>query len=105
VWIFLPQVREGSSQEETPEAFRAAEAAGFVVLDLSDVFKGQDLSSVRLAEWDDHPSAHGHELIASRLFTALLDKRETGAPGVSPPVSAASENPALRTPSMQATAR
>ena len=36
---------------------------------------------------------------------ALLDSAESGAPRVSPPVSAASANPPLRTPSMQATAR
>ena len=40
-----------------------------------------------------------------RGVLALLDTNEAGARGVSPPVSAASANPALRTPSMQATAR
>jgi D-alanyl-lipoteichoic acid acyltransferase DltB (MBOAT superfamily) len=75
IWIFLPQVQEGSWQEETPEAFRDAEAAGFLIIDLSDVFKGNDLASLRIAEWDEHPTAFGHKLIATKLFGAVRDKR------------------------------
>jgi hypothetical protein len=71
VWIFLPQVQAGSWQEETPDALRIAEVAGFIMIDLSDVFKGQDIAALRLAEWDEHPSERGHVVIASRLFAAL----------------------------------
>jgi alginate O-acetyltransferase complex protein AlgI len=75
LWIFLPQLQQGPWQEETPETFRLAEAAGFVILDLSDVFKGNDLASLRLAEWDDHPSVFGHKLIAARLSAALRGRQ------------------------------
>jgi hypothetical protein len=71
VWIFLPQVREGSWQEETPEMLRSAKEAGFVILDLADVYKNQDIEAVRLAEWDDHPSPLGHRLVADRLYAEL----------------------------------
>ena len=40
VWIFLPQVRKGTWQEETSAQLRLATQAGFVVIDLSDVYKG-----------------------------------------------------------------
>ncbi len=43
---------------------RLAAAAGFIVVDLSDVYKGEDLEAIRLAEWDEHPNARGHQLIA-----------------------------------------
>jgi hypothetical protein len=76
IWVFLPQVREGNWQEESPAMFAAAQAAGFVLIDLSDVFKGKDASALRLAEWDEHPNASGHALVASRLFDALRDKRD-----------------------------
>jgi hypothetical protein len=72
VWIFLPQVREGSWQEETPEMLRIAAEAGFVIIDLGDVYKGESAEAVRLAEWDEHPNARGHRLIAARLYDALL---------------------------------
>lgn len=75
VWIFLPQVREGTWQEETPQTVRAAEAAGFVIIDLGDVYQGQDLGAIRLAEWDQHPNARAHRLIAGRLYEELQAKR------------------------------
>jgi len=76
VWVFLPQVREGSWQEETPETLAIAEAAGFVVINQEDVYKGRKVDDIRLAEWDDHPNVSGHALIADRLFNALAEKRQ-----------------------------
>jgi D-alanyl-lipoteichoic acid acyltransferase DltB (MBOAT superfamily) len=71
VWIMLPQVREGSWQEETPQAMQAARDAGFQVIDLSDVYRGHDIATLRLAAWDDHPNALGHRLVAERLYREL----------------------------------
>jgi len=88
VFVFLPQVREGSWQEETPETLRLAKSAGFVVIDMSDVYKGRDIATIRLAEWDDHPNRRGHELIASRLYDELQNRRAT----IFLPVSRASKN-------------
>jgi lysophospholipase L1-like esterase len=71
VFLFLPQVYTGQWQGETPETLRLAAEAGFVVLDLSDVYAKHDISSVRLAEWDNHPNALGHRLAADRLYQEL----------------------------------
>jgi hypothetical protein len=71
VWVFVPQVRAGPWQEETPAAMKIAQEAGFATIDLSDVYEGRDLASIRLAEWDDHPNALGHRLIADRLYAAI----------------------------------
>ena len=67
----MPQVRAGSWQEETPATLKIAQDAGFATIDLSDVYQGQDLASIRLAEWDDHPNPLGHRLIADRLYAAI----------------------------------
>ena len=48
---------------------------GFVVIDLSDVYDGQDITTIRLAEWDYHPNFRGHQLSASHLFDALQAHR------------------------------
>lgn len=71
VWIMLPQVRDGNWQEETPQAIQAARDAGFQVIDLSDVYRGHDIATLRLAAWDDHPNALGHRLVAERLYREL----------------------------------
>lgn len=76
VLVFLPQVREGIWQEETPDILRIAKESGFTLIDLADVYKSRDIAAIRLAEWDDHPNKYGHELIASRLYDELDAKRE-----------------------------
>jgi hypothetical protein len=73
VFVFLPQVETAALQEETPDMLRLAKDAGFIVWDFSDVFASQPVASVRLAEWDDHPNAKGHQLVASRLYKFLTD--------------------------------
>ena len=86
VLIFLPQVREGSWQEETPITLRVAAQAGFAVINLEDVYKGRDIDTVRLAEWDDHPNALGHQLVAERLLHAIAaDPKLLFGPGARPP--------------------
>ena len=75
IWIFLPQVREGLWQEETAPAAGIAENAGFIVLRLDHIYKGHDITKIRLAEWDDHPNAFGHQLIADQLFEQIRTAR------------------------------
>jgi hypothetical protein len=76
VWIFLPQTREGDWGDETDETVRIAEAAGFIVINMDDVYSGMNLRDLWLAEWDDHPNARGHQVIADRLYAELLQRRE-----------------------------
>jgi hypothetical protein len=71
VLIFLPQVSDGSWKDETPAILRIAKEAGFKVLDLSDVYSTEDINSVRVAEWDNHPNRKGHELVATRLYALM----------------------------------
>lgn len=71
VLVFLPQVRKGTWQEETTETLQVAGEAGFSVIDLSDVYATEDITAIRLAEWDDHPNRRGHELVAARLYQEL----------------------------------
>jgi hypothetical protein len=76
IYVFLPQVRKGTWEEETPEALRTAAAAGFVVVDLSNIYEGRDLASVRVSESDDHPNSTGHRLVAQRLYEAFEAKAD-----------------------------
>jgi hypothetical protein len=76
IWVFLPQVREGSWQEETADTIQTAEVAGFTVINLEDIYKGKDPAANRLAEWDEHPNTLGHQLIADHLFERLSEQRD-----------------------------
>jgi hypothetical protein len=74
VWVFLPTLETEMVTDEVAKLVRLAEEAGFVVLDLSDVYTNQDLASLIVAEWDKHPNARGHQLLADHLYEALKAK-------------------------------
>jgi hypothetical protein len=74
VYIFLSTSRAlgGRFSKAAEDDLRMAREAGFeVVIDLSDVYAGQDERTVRVSDWDFHPSALGHRLIANRLYQEL----------------------------------
>jgi len=73
VWVFMPTPELNMSMENINELNRQAEEAGFVVLNLSDVYDGQDIPSLWVAEWDHHPDAGAHALFADRLYAMLLE--------------------------------
>jgi D-alanyl-lipoteichoic acid acyltransferase DltB (MBOAT superfamily) len=66
VFVFLPQLERGDWEDETAETLSLAENAGFHIIDMSDIYDGLE-GSLAIAEWDNHPNARGHELIAERL--------------------------------------
>jgi len=76
ILLFLPQVTDGSWREETVDTLAIAAGAGFVIIDLDDVYKGRDINQLRLAEWDDHPNTQGHRLVAEHLYQGLVEQRE-----------------------------
>jgi hypothetical protein len=76
VWLFIPQTYGGSWKEETSAAAEIAEKAGFVTIDLRDLYDGHDVQTLQLAEWDAHPNARGHELIADRFFEGILARKD-----------------------------
>jgi hypothetical protein len=50
-----------------------AREAGFVVLDLSNVYGETELLSLWVSAADGHPSVTGHQMIAEHLFRAIQD--------------------------------
>ena len=76
VWIFLPNTIEDPWQDDPTTLFQVAKEAGFIVINLIDVYKNQDIKSLRVADWDTHPNAKAHALIAAKLYEALWEKRE-----------------------------
>lgn len=71
VWIFIPALDIPIADEDVASLMSLAEAAGFVTLDLSDVYEDNDLETIIVAAWDKHPNALGHRLVAERLYEAL----------------------------------
>lgn len=75
VWVFTPNIGPFFHEQEYQELSKLALQAGFFVLDLSRVYEGQNPERLMLNEWDEHPSAFAHRLIAISLYKNLLDKK------------------------------
>lgn len=88
VLVFLPQLEYGAWEEETPPTLALARKHGYIVLDLSGVYDGHDTAAIQVAEWDRHPNAIGHRLIARRLYELIrqsgMDLSATDAKGNAP---------------------
>jgi hypothetical protein len=70
-WVLLPMVPELPNTPQFHVEIQTARDAGFVVIDLSDVYDGSDRNSLWIAEWDAHPNAQAHRLMGERLYGLL----------------------------------
>ena len=72
VWIYLPPLSQTKGEaEERGRARSLAEDAGFEIVDLTGIYDREDVEALSLADWDKHPNAKAHQLIANRLYTAI----------------------------------
>jgi hypothetical protein len=74
ILAFLPQTYRGVWEREAEDVLHRAQEAGFVILDLRGIFRGHDLVSLRLAEWDAHPNAKAHQIMAAGLYEAITGR-------------------------------
>lgn len=73
VWIYMPTLEVPNSIDEQARLTGFAEAAGLIVIDLSEVYSGQEIGEISVAPWDLHPNRAGHILIARYLYEALSE--------------------------------
>src|SRR5437773_10045731 len=63
-------------QDQPNTRYQVEKEAGIIVINLIDEYKNQDIKALRVADWDTHPNAKAHALIAGKLYEALWEKRE-----------------------------
>ncbi|MDH3208129.1 MAG: SGNH/GDSL hydrolase family protein [Gemmatimonadota bacterium] len=81
VWVYLYVPQEDNvSSEDVLRLASVARDAGFVVVDMFDVYEGYDLSQIRVSAADRHPNADGHQVIAERFYQELTTNGELGVP-------------------------
>ena len=73
VLVVLGNVSFEKNEELSAPLLRIGEQAGFIVLDLADVYDEARANGVylKVAPWDNHPNPRGHGLIAERLYLEL----------------------------------
>ncbi|RMD95041.1 MAG: hypothetical protein D6813_01090 [Calditrichaeota bacterium] len=79
VWILMPSGVGVREDENSAKLTHFAEDAGFIVINILDVFANKKVEDLRVAPWDWHCNASGHKLIADRLYNELI-KRKTIIP-------------------------
>ncbi len=80
VWAYVPTPLNHTTADDVALMKRLAGDAGLIVLDLSNVYEGHDERDLIVAEWDRHPNALGHRLIAEQLYLELHRHPELFAP-------------------------
>jgi hypothetical protein len=77
VFIYTPVVHKLEKDPEKDAQFMdIAKAAGFAIVDISDAYENYPVETLRVAEWDMHPNAKGHRLLADRLYEAMQANHE-----------------------------
>jgi D-alanyl-lipoteichoic acid acyltransferase DltB (MBOAT superfamily) len=76
VWVHVPFPVPQDTERELNKLKQLALECGFVVLDLADVFDGQDLDKLRISAWDLHANKEGNRLIAEGLLKRLANDPE-----------------------------
>jgi hypothetical protein len=72
-FVLLDVVREPSMDES--HALDHAKRAGMLAVDLSDAWEHRDMSSLRVAEWDNHANGEGNRLLADRFLDVIVRNR------------------------------
>jgi hypothetical protein len=79
--VFIPHatIDAPRNSDETEAQVEIALDAGFHVIDLVHTFDSlPKLNVVWLAEWDRHPNAEGHRMLADGLYTGLVKELNLG---------------------------
>lgn len=76
LFCFLPTLEMYGEPADIEWMLDIARDAGFEVITLFGVYDDHDIFDIRIADWDYHPNAEGHEIIAARLFEELAKRRD-----------------------------
>ncbi|HEX8517254.1 MAG TPA: hypothetical protein VF868_13740, partial [Bacteroidia bacterium] len=76
VWAYLLTTTESVNQEEYKQIKAYAESLGFITLDMRDVYGNRERKSIQVSEWNTHPNAEGHRLIAEKFYNELIRNRD-----------------------------
>lgn len=84
VFIPIPTKTSPETLLDMKRQVAVAREAGFEVIDLLDVYDSVPaLDALWIAQWDQHPNAEGHRMLADRLYAGLLRelRLNSSAPG------------------------
>jgi hypothetical protein len=82
VWIYMPRVPERQPDVKQIEKLRsAAKDAGFITFDLTGLYGETDVEDLVMSQWDLHPNAEGHAMMARSVMDAMRSDERLGFGG------------------------
>jgi hypothetical protein len=75
VWAFLPTIDDPEDSSEFESIRSYAQQLNYITLDMRGVYDSLDLSTIRISEWNSHPNAKGHRIIAERFYKELIKNK------------------------------
>ncbi len=75
IMVLVPRV-DGEEADDVRQVIQLGQEAGFIVIDLTDVYAEYEPSAIWVAAWDHHPNSTGHALIAERLYQEIQTNPE-----------------------------
>jgi D-alanyl-lipoteichoic acid acyltransferase DltB (MBOAT superfamily) len=73
---YMPMVPDMTYAVDLSREKQVGADAGFAVLDLFGAYSVPDRNALWIAEWDAHPNAQGHALIADKLYARILENEK-----------------------------
>jgi len=79
VWIYMPRVPERQPDTRQIEMLKAAARdAGFIVYDVSGIYDDRAVEELTMSQWDLHPNAEGHEIMARAVMKLMGEDERLG---------------------------
>ena len=79
LWLYVPALDDNEAPGEATALEKIAREKGFFTLNLQGCYGTKNTEALKIAQWDYHPNARGHALIAEKMLQEL--QREAGLIG------------------------
>lgn len=76
VFMFLPVLDSRPSPKQDRDLLQLVEELDFPILNLQNFANDEIEKNLVLSEWDNHPNARGHQLIAEEIYRQLQGQKE-----------------------------
>ncbi len=76
VWVFLPTTTDTIDPAEYKYIRSVANQYGYLQLDLTGLYGSENRNDLIINEYNTHPNAKGHVLIANRFYDELIKNRK-----------------------------
>ena len=79
VAVYVPSTLEyeGTHLDRRDRLKTLCEQAGFTFLEIDNPFITDDIRALQIADWDTHPNAEGHRLLAENLYQLIVREADT----------------------------